>query len=324
VTGTDAGVVAEVKVFDPVTHALIADFLPFGPGFRGGARVAVGDVNGDGTPDIVVGAGPGGGPQVNVYDGKTFQLIGTVFAFVPVSGYGFGNGVIVNITSVASASLFAFTGGVYVAVGDVNGDGFADIIVGAGTGGGPQVQVFSGKDGSLLDNFYAFGGPNFTGGIRVAAGDLTGAGHADIICAAGPGGSPQVTVYDGPTLNVLANFFAFNLPRFTGGLYVATGDLKGTGMADIIVSSGAAGPEVAIYGGPSQSLLSAFYAYPPSFTGGVRVATDDVNGTGKADILAGPGPLAPPLVQIFSSQTLSLASLFYAYPATYGGGFFIA
>src|SRR5688500_7413456 len=63
-----------------------------------------------------------------------------------------------------------FLGGISVAAGDVNNDGFADIIAGARAGGGPQVLVFSGRDGSILHNFMAFG-EGFRGGISVAAGD---------------------------------------------------------------------------------------------------------------------------------------------------------
>ena len=160
--GSGEGIPAEVKVYNAATGSLAYDLHPFGS-FSGGVRVAVGDVNGDGTPDIIAGAGPGGGPQVVVYDGTTGQIIR--------SFYGLASG---------------FTGGVFVAAGDINADGFADVIVGADAGGGPQVAVFSGKDGSLLQSFYALS-PSFSGGVRVAAGDVNGDGRTDIVAAAGPG-----------------------------------------------------------------------------------------------------------------------------------------
>ena len=70
--GSDAGATAEVKIYDTTTGALVVDLHPFG-NFTGGARVAVVDIND--TPEVIVGAGPGGGPQVNVYNGRTGQLL---------------------------------------------------------------------------------------------------------------------------------------------------------------------------------------------------------------------------------------------------------
>src|SRR5205823_2917492 len=122
----------------------------------GGVRVAVGDVNGDGTADVIAAAGPGGGPQIAVFDGKTAKLLETFFAFDP-----------------------RFTGGTDVAVGDVNGDKVSDIIVGADAGGGPQVRVFDGKTAQAIATFFALD-PSFTGGVHVAAGDVNNDGKADI------------------------------------------------------------------------------------------------------------------------------------------------
>jgi hypothetical protein len=126
----------------------------------------------------------------------------------------------------ARAFLFTlnpdFTAGIYVAAGDVNGDGWAEGISGAGAGGGPNVTVFGniGPGGpTLLDNFLAYAA-GFTGGVRVVAGDFNGDGIADIIAGAGPGGGPNVTVFNGPDGGLLASFLAFD-PGFTGGLYVA-------------------------------------------------------------------------------------------------------
>src|SRR5205807_3471103 len=118
--------------------------------------------------------------------------------------------------------------------GDVNGDACADLICGAGTGGGPNVAVFSGRDATPLASYFAYN-PNFTGGVRVAAGDVTGDGRAEVISGAGSGGGPNVMVHqivDGQ-VQALQNYFAFDA-ELTTGIYVAAADVDGDSRADVI------------------------------------------------------------------------------------------
>jgi len=300
VVATDAGTSPVVNVYDATTGTLKAVFYAFTPSFTGGVRVALGDVNGDGTADIVCGAGPGGGPQVTVFDGVTFQPIMSFFALPP-----------------------GFTGGVFVAAGDVNGDGRADVICGAGRGGGPQVTITSGRDGSLLGSFFAFV-PSFVGGVTVAAGDINGDGRADIICGAGAGGGPQVAVFSGSNLVPLASFFALP-PGFTGGVFVAAGDVNGDGRADIICGAGpGGGPQVAVFDGVSQAPLASFFALPPAFTGGVRVGYCRSFGSGRQPaILAAAGIGGGPQVTAFAASTAALSS-FFAFDYAPGGGLFVS
>ncbi len=296
--GAGAGGSPQVVVYNAATQTAVVSFYAFTAAFTGGVRVAVGDVNGDGTPDIIAGAGPGGGPEVRVFDGTTFAMIRDFFA-LPTQ----------------------FTGGVYEAAGDVNGDGFADIITSADAGGGPQVTITSGRDATRLASFYATAS-TFTGGIRVAAGDVNGDGFADVIAAAGPGGGPQVTIFDGKSLSLLTSFYA--LPsKFTGGLYVAAGDLTGDGKADIIAGADrGSSPEVALFNGPDQKPLATFYALPSKFTGGVRVAAVDT-GSGRDSILTAAGPGGGPQVAFLDGLTLQTLSSFFAYPSTFSGGVFV-
>ncbi|MCS6853054.1 MAG: FG-GAP-like repeat-containing protein, partial [Gemmataceae bacterium] len=319
VTGADRGGGPHVRVFDPVTKAPLFSFFAYSPGFTGGVRVAAGDVNGDGFPDIITGPGPGGGPHIRVFDGKTgVQLpgpVGSFMAFAP-----------------------SFSGGVFVAAGDVDGDGRADLVVGADAGGGPHVKVFSGLDGATLHSFFAYG-PGFTGGVRVAAGDVNGDGRADIIAGAGPGGGPHVLAFDGTNLAVLRSFFAYS-PGFTGGVFVAAGDVTGDGRADIITGPGSGGgPHIVAVDGKTGTLLANFMAYPPGpFPGsvipgdgaaasawhsGARVAVADVDQDGKADFIVAPGPGRRGPVRIFGSATLALIDELFAYDLGHRLGIFV-
>jgi FG-GAP-like repeat/FG-GAP repeat len=248
VTGAGAGGGPHVKVFNGIQGNLLKSFFAYDAGFQGGVRVAVGDVNGDGVLDIITGAGAGGGPHVKVFNGIQGNLLHSFDAFDA-----------------------GFTGGVFVAAGDVNGDGRADVIVGAGAGGGPHVKVFNGVQGNLLHSFDAFDA-GFTGGVTVAAGDVNGDGNADVIVGAGAGGGPHVKVFNGVQGNLLHSFDAFEA-GFTGGVNVAGGDVNGDGRADVIVGAGpGGGPHVRAFSGNQGSPLAQYDAYSPQLDKGVFVA----------------------------------------------------
>jgi hypothetical protein len=80
--------------------------------------------------------------------------------------------------------------------------------------------VFDGVTGAEVRSFFAFA-PAFAGGVRVAAGDVTGDGKAEIIVGAGPGGAPEVRVFDGATSALVSSMLVYPV-SFTGGVFVAT------------------------------------------------------------------------------------------------------
>jgi hypothetical protein len=299
-TGAAAGGGPEVHLYDADSGTLQASFYPWPVTFSGGVRVAMGNLDGDGSPDLVVAAGPGGLPEVKVYDGTTLSLLRDFFAF-PLS----------------------FRGGVNVALGDVNGDGQQDIICGADAGGAPQVTVFDGQTGAILRSFYAFP-VSFTGGVHVASVDSNQDGYADIVCGAGAGALPQVAVYSGKDGSLLNSFYA--LPTsFSGGLSVAAADLTRQGETDIIVGAGAGGaPQVSVYQGVDASLVNSFYAFDPSFRGGVHVDAGQVLGQSNIDILVGAGLGGQPELEAFDPVTYQVQVNFDAYSANFEGGVYVA
>ncbi len=310
-TGTDAGGGPNVRVFDFISGREVFNFNAYDASFRGGVRVALGDVNGDGVPDIVTAPGAGGGPDVRVFSGTNGQMIREFMAYAP-----------------------GFTGGVYVAVADVNGDGKADIITGAGEGGGADVRVFDGASGQQVAALMPYD-PNFRGGVRVAAADFNRDGDADVVVAPGPGGGPDVQVFSGMTLNgsatpaLLARFMAYD-PGFTGGVYLAAGnqdrgDVNGDGVPDLVTGAGAGGTaHIKVFSGATFATLNSFLAFNTDFTGGVRVGLLDVNGDGRSDVVVGSGPGRGAFVRIVDMATTRDLEFFQAYNPAYLGGVFVA
>jgi hypothetical protein len=196
------------------------------------------------------------------------------------------------------------------------------LVVGPDSGGGSVVRLFDLPSAAAAGSFNAYG-VGFSGGVRVATGDVTGDGVLDIITAAGAGAAPQVKVFDGATHAETSSFLAFDA-GFTGGVYVASGDINRDGRADIIASAGSATPRVLVFSGRDGSVLRDFFAYTPGFSGGVRVGAGDVNGDGFADIITSPGAGGGPQVRVFSGQTNNELHSFFAYDAGFTGGVFVA
>src|SRR5262249_6270337 len=107
---------------------------------------------------------------------------------------------------------------------------FGLIAVAPDVGGPPEVKVYDVRTGALKLDFYAYDG-SFTGGVRVAVADLNNDGYPDIITGTGPGTAPEVRAFDGRTSAMILDFYAYS-PVFTGGIFVAAGDLNGDNIPD--------------------------------------------------------------------------------------------
>ena len=244
IVGSGPNEVARVIAFDALTGA--EEFVieqPFGPAYRGGVYVASTDLNGDGRDDLIVGAMTGGS-HVRAFDGKSGEPIVNFYADPSatsggvrvaagdvdgdgqpeiITGSGPGNTAEVRIherdgTIRRTLAAFepSFQGGVTVAVGDINGDGSGEIVVGAGFGGAPRLRVLDPESGLASIDQYVYD-QSFSDGLYVAAADLNGDGRDDLVTGAGTGGGPHVRAFEANGSD-LASFLAYD-PFVLGGAF---------------------------------------------------------------------------------------------------------
>ncbi len=269
-----------------------AAFAPF-PGYRGEVRVATGDFNGDGVTDYAFSTGPGVTGAVAIVNGRDGSYLVN-----PTIMYG------------------GFAGGLSIAAGDINHDGRAELIIGLGAGAPPLVQTFQVGGGGLQlqSSFIAFNAAWYTGGVHVAAGDINRDGYADVVVTSASFVGAAVG-YSGAGLrngSATQLFVAFAPALSIGaGLNVAVGDVDGDGYADMALSFDHGGPSiVAVWSGavlsanpnttadqlPIMGMFSPF----GGDTSGVRLALKDVDGDGRADVVASNGNKFNSLVSIFN------------------------
>jgi hypothetical protein len=305
--GADAGGGPLVTI--TFQNGTYVSFFAYASTFTGGVRVALGDVNGDGSTDVITGAGPGGGPQVNVYNVNN------------------ATGAVSLQKSFFAFNAPSFSGGVYVAAGNTNGDAFADVIVGAGATGGSRVQVYAGSatgvvTSSTLNDFFAYS-PAFTGGVVVAAGQRDAVAGDEIITAPASNGGYNIKSFNangtGNSPTVVDNFFAFNNTTSVGGLSLAVGLLNSGSIADLIVGTTNGG-----YGVIVDSATAGIAGVPfAGFTGAIRAGVaEDANGQDFAVALA--GPTGAPRISVFSVGATALTqtdSLFVMNTGFTGGLF---
>ncbi len=215
-----------VSMFSDRGHHIDLDFTAYGvPKY--GVNVACGDLDGDGDDEIVTGAGPGAvfGPHVRGWrwDYDVYAMSNVNFLAYGTSKYG-----------------------VNVACGDIDADGFDEIITGAGPGAvfGPHVRGWN-VDGSIAApipglSYFAYG--TLKWGVNVACGDIDGDGFDEIITGAGPGAvfGPHVRGWnhDGSGIAPIpgVSYFAYGTNTF--GVRVTAGDVDMDGIDEIVTTPG--------------------------------------------------------------------------------------
>lgn len=282
-----------IRILDIKGKAL-AEFYAFGVNFPHGLRAASGDLDNDGSPEIVVVPDKGGQSAVKVFNYKG-KLVGQFIAWRK-----------------------DFTAGLRVAVGNIDADKAGEIIVATGGGAKNEVKVFTAQ-GILKTKFRPYN-QNFAGGVSLSVGDIDGDNIDEIITGAGPGGGPHVRIFNGSG-QLKGEFMAYE-SSFRGGIQVAAGNLNYGAKAsqdEIIVSPGAGRqPQVRIFSAKGR-LLSSFSAFNDNFRQGFSVALSDIDNNGLPEIVASAGPGGGPQVRIFNALG-DLRQSWYVYSQAYKGG----
>jgi FG-GAP repeat len=254
---------------------------PSGTKTFGSSVGSAGDVNGDGVEDVVVGH-PGDSingsfsGSARVYSGADGGVLHVFAGEDPNDGLGraIGRG------------------------GDVNGDGFDDVVVGVPfdfVQDRGSVRVYSGLNGALLHKFTGLVGGDLFGWSVDCGGDVDGDGLADVIVGA-PSADPtrlnsgSAYVFSGATGQLLHQFDGDSKLGNLGIAVAMVEDANGDGFDDLVVGAHREGPggRAFVFSGVDGStLLTLDGAFPEGMFGGAVSGAGDVNGDGRGDVIVG-------------------------------------
>lgn len=211
-----------VRIFD-AQGSLVTDFMGGKEAERGGYSIAAGDLDGDGRSEIVLARGSGSPPEVRIFE-WTGALRKSFLAYDK-----------------------KFTGGVSLAVGDLDGDGRSEIITAPASRGGPHVKVWN-RFGFIRSEFFA-GSASFTRGLDVTVADRNGDGQGEILVHRS--GDKKIIAYDVSGISGQA----FDLPRAASSVSLGSGDVAREGTDAVVATLAIGRTQTVLLMGRSGELL---------------------------------------------------------------------
>jgi len=245
-----------VRFLHPDGESVRNGFFVFEDNYKGGDQIAHIDMDGNGKKDLVVVSG--NKVMAWRYDGQPLL------------------------------KLYPYTvqyhGSLNVAIGDLNHDRRMEVYVAPEAGYPLPIRVFT-RDGIKMQHDWYPLGTAYQGGYRLAIGHVERGSDNQLVLGSGVGVDPIVFVYD-QSFKLARQWLGFE-KKFKGGIDVATGDLDGDGIDEVIVGAGhGKKPEIRLFDGSGASIYEPFVAYTSFDTSGVDVESMDVDFDGKEDIVA--------------------------------------
>ena len=291
-------------------------------GDNSGYAVASGDINGDGYDDIIIGAYQADPPGGNIA-GETYVVFGASFQSPPYIIDLFSQSADITVCGDNDGDL----SGSALASGDVNGDGYHDLLIGA-HGADPGGRTMAGetyliagggaiitshglggkswiKNFSLLarywGSFKAFGAVNNQGEIHLAVGDIDGDGHDEIAAGQGEGGKSWVKFFE-VNGSPISAFKAFGSANTNGELHMTIGNFDADPSDnEIAIAMGEGGQSwVKVFEIDSTFITSLKAFGAANAQGEVHVAAGDFNDDGIDEIIVAMGEGGSSRVKIFN------------------------
>ncbi|NCN07530.1 hypothetical protein GW933_02440 [Candidatus Falkowbacteria bacterium] len=244
------------RIFNQNGDNIRSSFFAYNPKFNGGQKIAQLDIDNGGHDETVV-------------VDKTKITIYSDYGFIEneITPYGTN-----------------YSGGISIAFADLDHDNKLEIITGPENGANNEIKIFN-SDGVLINSWYAYKKEWARLGVNVAAGDVNGDGEIEIIAGAGYRGGPHIKIFDKTGATLISEFFSYD-KNFTGGTYVASGDINGDGLDEIITGQGPTGKPIIKIFNYLGVLSKEWQPYNPKNNNGIRVAVTDLDDDNIAEIIA--------------------------------------